>query len=204
MNRRFRIKKRFFRRISLHWGGVPRRYRPRPQPPTELGYSARRTGRDACCLIRRKRYGAHSRPSCGRDLRNAPGTPGHHQTSTCGERLTHRLGKAIGRAEQSGRSVRMTVIVDPRGNGPEIEVENVEEAKDELDIALVEARARGAAKVADTLNAGDMLTADQFAELIGATRETVHQKRKRHEVLGLEGPRRGVRSPQLGDVAAVD
>jgi hypothetical protein len=89
----------------------------------------------------------------------------------------------------------MTVIVDPRGNAPEIEVEDVEETKDDLDIALSEARARGAVKVADILNAKDMLTADQFAELIGATRETVHQKRKRHEVLGLEGPRRGVRFP---------
>lgn len=104
-------------------------------------------------------------------------------------------GEAMGRAERSGRSVRMTVIVDPRGNAPEIEVEDVEETKDDLDIALSEARARGAVKVADILNAKDMLTADQFAELIGATRETVHQKRKRHEVLGLEGPRRGVRFP---------
>jgi hypothetical protein len=41
----------------------------------------------------------------------------------------------------------MTVIVDPRGNAPEIEVENVEEAKDELDIALVEARAPGRRKL---------------------------------------------------------
>lgn len=85
--------------------------------------------------------------------------------------------------------------MDPHGNAPEIEVEDVEESKDDLDIALAEVRARGAAKVADILNAEDMLAADQFAELIGATRETVHQKRKRHEVLGLEGPRRGVRSP---------
>ncbi|MBA1914272.1 hypothetical protein, partial [Escherichia coli] len=42
----------------------------------------------------------------------------------------------------------------------------------------------------------DMLSADAFANEIGATRETVHKKRRRHEVLGLEGPKRGVRFPK--------
>ncbi|WP_375268721.1 antitoxin Xre/MbcA/ParS toxin-binding domain-containing protein, partial [Phenylobacterium sp.] len=34
-----------------------------------------------------------------------------------------------------------------------------------------------------------------FATLIGATRETVRQKLKRREVLGLQGAKRGVRYP---------
>jgi hypothetical protein len=41
-----------------------------------------------------------------------------------------------------------------------------------------------------------MLSADAFADEIGATRETVHKKRRRHEVLGLEGAKRGVRFPK--------
>ena len=40
-----------------------------------------------------------------------------------------------------------------------------------------------------------MLSADDFAELIGAARETVRQKLKRREVLGLQGAKRGVRYP---------
>ena len=50
-------------------------------------------------------------------------------------------------------------------------------------------------QVGEILHGPDMLTADAFAEMIGATRETVHKKRHRHEVLGLEGPKRGVRFP---------
>ena len=40
-----------------------------------------------------------------------------------------------------------------------------------------------------------MLRADDFAQLIGATRETVRQKLKRREVLGLQGAKRGIRYP---------
>jgi hypothetical protein len=40
-----------------------------------------------------------------------------------------------------------------------------------------------------------MLSADAFAQLIGATRETVRQKLRRREVLGLAGAKRGVRYP---------
>jgi hypothetical protein len=107
------------------------------------------------------------------------------------------FGRAVLQAERSGRPVRMTVVVEPRPSPPQIAVEEVNpQPGDALATALVAAKERGAARVADILNGDDMLTADAFAEEIGATRETVHKKRRRHEVLGLEGPKRGVRFPK--------
>ncbi|CAN7630521.1 DUF2384 domain-containing protein [Phenylobacterium sp. LjRoot219] len=67
--------------------------------------------------------------------------------------------------------------------------------EDDLDVALREARARGAMRAAKVLAGPEMLGADNFATLIGATRETVRQKLKRGEVLGLQGAKRGVRYP---------
>jgi hypothetical protein len=88
-------------------------------------------------------------------------------------------------------------VVDPKTAAPQIAVEEVSAPKgDRLDSALAAARQRGSARVAEILNGTDMLSADAFAEEIGATRETVHKKRRRHEVLGLEGPKRGVRFPK--------
>ena len=104
---------------------------------------------------------------------------------------------AVKRAERTGKSVRMTVEVDPATARPRIAVEEVAmQSGDELDVALAAARRRGSARVAEILNSPDMLSADAFADEIGATRETVHRKRRRHEVLGLEGPKRGVRFPR--------
>lgn len=66
---------------------------------------------------------------------------------------------------------------------------------DELETALGEARERGEARAAELLAAPEMLGADDFAKLIGATRETVRKKLKRREILGLQGAKRGVRYP---------
>ena len=111
--------------------------------------------------------------------------------------LLSGFGRAVVQAERSGKPVRMTVVVEPKAVSPRITVEEVNTPTgDALDTALATARTRGAARVADILNSEDMLTADAFAEEIGATRETVHKKRQRHEVLGLEGPKRGVRFPR--------
>ena len=108
------------------------------------------------------------------------------------------FARAVQWVARSGNPVRMTVIIEPDATAPRIAVEELAPpaAPDELDMALSAAKTRGAARVADILNGADMLTADAFAEEIGATRETVHKKRRRHEVLGLEGPKRGVRFPK--------
>jgi hypothetical protein len=67
---------------------------------------------------------------------------------------------------------------------------------DALDQALVEARARGTTRVAEILRSPEMVTAREFGALIGASHETVNQKRKSGEVLALEGATRGLRYPK--------
>ena len=66
--------------------------------------------------------------------------------------------------------------------------------------ALKRAYARGTAAAAEILAGPDMLSSDAIAERLGLSREAVNQKRRRGELLGLEGVKRGVRFPawQLG------
>lgn len=66
---------------------------------------------------------------------------------------------------------------------------------DDLGVALAEARIRGAGRAAEILAGPGMLSADQFAALVGVTREGVRQKMIRREILGLQGAKRGVRYP---------
>ena len=83
---------------------------------------------------------------------------------------------------------------------------SAEDAADEPELsaaaraALRHAYMRGA-EAASTLLAGpDMLSSDVMAERLGVSREAVHQKRRRGELLGVEGAKRGVRFPawQIG------
>jgi hypothetical protein len=66
--------------------------------------------------------------------------------------------------------------------------------------ALKRAYARGEEAAAELLSGPDMLSSDAIAERLGLSREAVHQKRRRGELLGIEGAKRGVRFPawQLG------
>jgi hypothetical protein len=61
--------------------------------------------------------------------------------------------------------------------------------------ALKHAYARGAVAAAEILAGSDMLSSDAIAERLGMSREAVNQKRRRGELLGLEGAKRGVRFP---------
>ena len=98
-----------------------------------------------------------------------------------------RLELMAKRVVETGQPFSITMVVDPQA---------VEQDDDALfEAAMERAKERGASQVGEVLRGPDMLTADAFAEMIGATRETVHKKRHRHEVLGLEGPKRGVRFP---------
>lgn len=67
--------------------------------------------------------------------------------------------------------------------------------------ALKRAYARGAAAASDILSGPDMLNSDSMAKMLGLSREAVLQKRRRGELLGLEGAKRGVRFPswQIGE-----
>jgi hypothetical protein len=64
------------------------------------------------------------------------------------------------------------------------------------DHALAAARQRGGKRVAEILAEKDMLSADEMARLLGASRMTVNTKRRNHQLLGLQGAKRGYRFPQ--------
>jgi hypothetical protein len=65
----------------------------------------------------------------------------------------------------------------------------------ELAEALVAARTRGAAVKEALLAEPDMLSTTAIAKLLGMSEEGVRLKRKRHEILGLEFAKRGIRYP---------
>lgn len=106
-------------------------------------------------------------------------------------KLLQAYAKAADDAERSGQAMQLNITVAPEAAATIVAVTQ----GDALDAALARAEARGAEAAARLLSADDMLTADAFAARIDATRETVHQKRRRGEVLGLEGAKRGVRFP---------
>lgn len=105
-------------------------------------------------------------------------------------------GKAVVESRAAGRAVSFRVEVDPAGDTTVTPLEDTSTAADtDLEAALDEARTRGRARAATILAGGDMLSADKFAELLGTSRMTVNTKRQNHQVLGLDGARRGFRFP---------
>jgi hypothetical protein len=61
--------------------------------------------------------------------------------------------------------------------------------------ALATARTRGAEVKEELLADPDMLNTAAIADLLGMSEEGVRLKRKRHEILGLESAKRGIRYP---------
>jgi len=101
---------------------------------------------------------------------------------------------ALVKAERSGQSFELVIKVHP--NRAEPAVEERFASGDALERALNAARQRGVVRVAEIMKSPDMLSARQFAPLIGASHETVNQKRKTGEVLALDGATRGLRYPK--------
>lgn len=108
--------------------------------------------------------------------------------------LLKRYEEALSEAQASGQPLTFTVEVEPPGDEAMPMAKAVD--GDGFDAALAVARERGAARIADILKAPDMLSARAFGDLVDLSHETVNQKRKSGEVLGLEGAKRGVRYPQ--------
>ena len=122
-------------------------------------------------------------------------------------RILESLVAALERARAVGRSVRFTVDVTPRGQAAVGPVETIvaradpasnEQATSGSDLAraLAAARERGQKRVADILSAEDMLSADQLARLLGTTRMTINTKRRKRQLLAIEGAKRGFRFPR--------
>ena len=121
--------------------------------------------------------------------------------------LLQHYGEAFARSQVAGRSMSFRVDVAPDGGATVTPVEEVaaeetafpvEEVKarsPELEQALAAARERGRIRAAEVLGGADMLSAEEFAELLGTTRVTVNTKRQNGQLLGLDGARRGFKFP---------
>lgn len=120
--------------------------------------------------------------------------------------LIKAYDEALELSLRTGLRVRFLVDVEPQ-NAPKITpVEAVADgepvsakpatAGPGLDRALAAARERGRHRIAEILSGPEMLSADQFADLIGVSRVTVNTKRQARQVLGLEGAKRGYRFPE--------
>jgi hypothetical protein len=115
--------------------------------------------------------------------------------------LVEQFGHLVARTKQSGQTRGFTVMIDAKGNAkfgtlPQREAHRPATTEDgRLEAALGAARKRGRLRSAQILDQTDMLTADQFAERLGVSRMTVNARRQKHELLGLDGAKRGFRFP---------
>ena len=121
-----------------------------------------------------------------------PGPGSRHRRSWL-RALLQRVDEAAERADRSGQAVDLTIRIRPSA---EPRVASAVHQDDALDEALRHARSRGAEQVARILKSPDMLTARAFGPLVGMSHETVNQKRKVGELLGLQGATRGYRFPR--------
>ncbi|MER8708353.1 XRE family transcriptional regulator [Mesorhizobium sp. M1088] len=122
--------------------------------------------------------------------------------------LLERYQEAIARSRKIGHRVSFRVEVDPAADAQTITpVEEQPIASDvfpvedtgmpdaELEAALAEARARGHKRVAEIVAGEEMLSAEDFAKLLGTSRVTVNARRQSGQVLGIDGAKRGFRFP---------
>lgn len=121
--------------------------------------------------------------------------------------LLQAYGDAVSQSHKVGRPVSFRVEVDPDGESIHTTLEDLDavpepvaaeagELNSELEAALANARERGRLRAAEILSGSDMLSADEFARLLGTSRVTVNAKRQNGLVLGLDGAKRGFRYPK--------
>jgi hypothetical protein len=123
--------------------------------------------------------------------------------------LIETYGASVAKSRLRGRAVSFVVDVGPQGKPRFGPIESRPrggarpKARGDGDprAALASARERGRSRVAEILGGKDMLSAEEFAALIGTSRVTVNAKRRNCRVLGVEGAKRGFRFPawQIGD-----
>jgi hypothetical protein len=101
-----------------------------------------------------------------------------------------RLSRTDAKRMAAGRGASIQATIEPEEDGHEGETpERV------LERALRDARARGDAVKQDLLADPEMLNTADMAERLGMSGEGVRLKRKRHEVLGVDFAKRGIRYP---------
>lgn len=110
------------------------------------------------------------------------------------------LSDRISESRKSGRATGFFIEVNPKGQ-PRVKADRPQSGpaasggEDDLQSALAAARERGRLRASEILNGEEMLPAEAFAELLGVSRVTINAKRQRHEVLALDGAKRGFRFP---------
>jgi hypothetical protein len=119
--------------------------------------------------------------------------------------IMESLGQMIARTRKSGKASGFSVIIDVHGHpqiAPLVQAENIVAAgakspseDDAREAAFAAARARGRIRAAEILDRAEMLSADEMADRLGVSRVTVNARRQRHELLGLDGAKRGFRFP---------
>ena len=114
--------------------------------------------------------------------------------------LVDRFGKLIALTQKSGQASGFAVMIDAKGN-PKFEPLRNRSIGRGLGRrrpprgGVRAARERGRVRSAQILDQSDMLTAEAFAGRLGVSRMTVNARRQKHELLGLDGAKRGFRFP---------
>lgn len=184
---------------------------PAPVRATAPAMSKRKSG--GTTILVRSRRAALAKMSGALAITVAPKTfMAVSKNSAFIKKLVESFGGAIARSRGTGRRERVVVDVEPSGmlkivtkaadaRAPAAEDQADASVTPKLETALQAARARGHGRVAEILAGPDMLSADQFAALLGTSRMTVNTWRRSHQVLALHGARRGFRFPdwQIGD-----
>lgn len=114
--------------------------------------------------------------------------------------LVEQYLRAARRSQEAGGAFSFRVEVDPAGEATVFPVEaaRVEPAvapAPGLQRALAAARERGRLLAAEVLSSDDMVSAEDFAAVLGTSRMTVNTKRQNGQLLGLDGAKRGFRFP---------
>jgi hypothetical protein len=136
------------------------------------------------------------------ELRQTPNRNALFIKETFVKNLFEHYAEVLEKGHHLGRPVNVHVKVEP-GRSPKITSVVVEPkpaprktGEDDLQRALAAARKRGQHRVAEILSSKEMLSAAAFAHLLNTSRMTINSKRKKREVLALEGATRGFRFPQ--------
>ncbi|MEM7653541.1 MAG: HTH domain-containing protein [Pseudomonadota bacterium] len=101
------------------------------------------------------------------------------------------------KAQSSRNKLSYVVTVDETGRVHSVSSSpETEKATERALDAVSRARARGRRQAIEILDSEEMLTSDEFAEQLGISRQALHKKLRKWEVLGLEGARRGLKFPR--------
>jgi hypothetical protein len=120
----------------------------------------------------------------------------HYQEALAHSRkIGHRVSFRVEVDPAAGAQTITPVEERPIASDDAVPVEDTGKPDAELEAALAKARERGRRRVAEIVAGKDMLSAEDFAKLLGTSRVTVNAKRQSGQVLGIDGAKRDFRFP---------